>query len=155
MKRFQVNLLREIKGDLYRHLLDYAVAECSVALLVVRPTISIELSGRKLLNNLDKFLVSKSECSQWPGTVLLYGATAQVFQYKFNLESALLFKQAVSGLYEWVQPTLPEDLCLLRNTNEPWLVSISHEQDSYFYISKNEEDSLVAALPELKLYIEV
>jgi hypothetical protein len=60
-----------------------------------------------------------------------------------------VLKKATNALYGWVQPELPEDLCLLRDEKEAWLVSIAHERDSYLCLSEDERSRLLDALPQL------
>jgi len=59
--------------------------------------------------------------------------------------------KSASGLYDWVQPSLPEDLCLLRPDETPWLVTISHERDAYLVLDAKEHVELVREIPELTL----
>ncbi len=153
MSKFVLNLHAEPKGNLYRDLIRYAVVDCKMALLVVHKTMPLERSGQEVLAQLEAFLMQKVESSEWPGT-RLFGKTAWVFRYHFQLESAEILVGATDALYRWRQPSLPEDLCLLRADETPWLVSIAHERDGYLDLSQNEKDRLFDALPALRSLIE-
>jgi hypothetical protein len=59
--------------------------------------------------------------------------------------------RATEGLFDWVQPTLPEDLHILRTGGNPWLVTISRKEDGYFELSKEEKRLLVEEVPSLAL----
>lgn len=97
---------------------------------------------------LEPYLADTQVTSEWPGAIL-YGEKATVRRYRYELGSAAIFKRLGEGLYDWEQPKLPEDLCLLREDEVPWLISIAHEKDSYLYLSDEERAKLAAALPEV------
>ena len=153
MKIVRLNFIREPRGRLYRGLLDFALEVCKSALLVVGKRMPLGVRGQAILSQLEPFLKHKTELSEWPGTQLLFGGTAWVFQYDFTPECAEILKWATSGLYRWLQPRLPEDLCLLRADGRPWLVSITHERDGYLDLTPDEKVHLFEALPRLKALV--
>ena len=69
-------------------------------------------------------------------------------------ETAKILGEAVEGLFDWIEPELPEDLCILRPDGSPWLVTISHEQDAYFQLSDKEKGELTELVPDLRLVID-
>jgi hypothetical protein len=140
--------LEQPTGYLYRGLIDHALGECRSALLVVRPSLGLSSQALGVLKQLEHLLDEKVDASEWPGTKLFNGS-AVLFRYTFNAECAEILKQNANGLYEWLQPELPEDLCLLRADSIPWLVSISHEGDGCLYLAEAEISRLASALPEL------
>ena len=99
-----------------------------------------------MLSQLAGFLKEKYRSSVWPGT-RVGGKTAWVLHYDFGLVCAEVLKRAAHGLYDWQHPALPEDLCLLRSTGEPWLVTIAHEGDGYLDPSRREKSRLLRVLP--------
>lgn len=124
----------EPAGEFYEALLDHCFTCCKYALLVVRPTISLSSRGEEALAALGSALVNKSKQSEWPGT-RLHGHEADVYLYNYNLKCKTILLRSTRALYDWQQPELPEDLCLLKSKSEPYLISIAHERDSYFKIS--------------------
>jgi hypothetical protein len=118
-------------------------------LLVIRPSLPQELSVSEALKELEPYLRETQTSSEWPGTIL-YGEVATVYRYRFELSSAAILKRLAEGLYDWEQPKLLEDLCLLREDDNPWLVSIAHEKDSYLSLADDERTKLVVALPEIE-----
>lgn len=152
MRRIIWNLAEEPTGEVLHQLLEYALTQCKQFLLVTQET-ELKESGIQVLKNLEPFLLQKSEESQWPGTLLCgEGAGgATVYQYKYCPESAAIIKGVARGLYDWLGPDLPEDLCLMRSDGSPWLVTISHEKDAYLELSVEEKDDLIAKVPGLKL----
>ena len=127
---------------LYQRLLGHAVAFCGTALLVVRDSLQLEPSARLVFQKLAKFLRSAQKRAEWPGTKLLHGTAATVYEYEYNEALAHLLQSMAHGLYEWRQPRFPEDLCLLRPDRNPWLVSISHERDGYLELQPGEYEWL-------------
>jgi hypothetical protein len=153
MSRKYFTLMTEPRGDIYRRLLQYARGECVVALLVVRPTLPLSVTGENVLAQLEAYLQEQTESSEWPGTTLLDGV-ARVYRYRYAPECAAILARAAEGLYSWEQPHLPEDLCLLRADGEAWLVSIAHEKDSYLFLSDDEKARILATVPYMRSMIE-
>ena len=153
--KFIFDIRIEPRGETYRRVIDLALHFCDQALLVIRTNISLSPYGAQTLKFLEPFLLRKmAKATQWPGTVLHYNDlfpdnTATVYYYRLCSESARILKDAVEGLYSWKQPECPEDLCLLRSDGSPWLVTITHEEDSYLELTPKEKDRLLADVPEL------
>ena len=112
------------------------------------PCARTSLLPEQVFEHLRPWIREQREASEWPGTKL-YGHTARLTFFAFNEESVTVLKESAVSLYQWQQPALPEDLCLLRPGDEPWLVSIAHERDSYLAITEEERDALVELVPEL------
>jgi len=110
-------------------------------------------SGEALLRALEPYLRSERSVSEWPGTKLLNG-TAVLREYELLEESSLILETAVHGLYEWSQPSRPEDLVLWRGDGEPWLVTIAHEHDAYFLLTPTECEDLLSAVPSIDSELE-
>lgn len=120
-------IAREPAGERYRSLIDAGLRYGESLLLVVRNRDPLEQRGAELLTQMQPYLIEVSQEYEWPGT-LLYADTATVYRFKFNFASAQVLKDATDRLYNWVQPDLPEDLCILRADGSTWLVTITHEQ---------------------------
>lgn len=153
MKKNTYNLLIEPSNQDYYDLLDYASAECKYALVAIRDTIQLNSKGQEVLEKLSKYLYEEKQADEWPGTKLL-NSQARIFQFHYVPGSAEILKGAVSSLYKWLQPDLPEDLCLLRADETPWLVTISHENDGYFVLIDQEKNRLFSTLPQYRSMIE-
>jgi hypothetical protein len=139
--------LSEPRGDLYRSLLRHDSSERRTALLVVQKGMTLSASGQQVLSRLAPFVHRQEVSSHWPGTELLRGRQATVYHFDLTAESADLLSEVVDGLFEWLQPELPEDLCILRSDGSPWLTSISHENDAWLELGSLEHEALS---PELK-----
>jgi hypothetical protein len=155
MKRNFYNILREPTGSQYSSLLDYALKECNFFLLVTdRDNRQLSPAGKAVLNELAPFLYRMEMKSEWPGTVLSWGQVP-IYTYHYIEESVSILKKSATRLYQWQRPDLPDDLCLLRPDETPWLVTIAHENDSYFELSENEIRHLLKSLPSYKTMIEI
>jgi hypothetical protein len=139
-------ITREPRYEMYHQLVDYSLVLCDHFLLVLRDSISVDKSAENLMDELGSFLTSDEELSEWPGTKL-YDSTARVIRFSLTLESASILKSAVSALYEWAQPEFPEDLCFVRRSGKPWLITISHEKFSYLEMTEKEKDDFIKNVP--------
>jgi hypothetical protein len=144
-----LNIVHDLDGDIYHQILAIGATHCALALLVVRKTIPLDASANDFLSRMQSYLASKTESMEWPGTTLL-DDTAWVYQYRLTEGCIEGLKAGPASLYGWTQPSFPEDLCLLRDGGEPWLVSIAHEEDAYFQLSDEELVALLNEIPELR-----
>lgn len=142
-------LAEEPRGDVYRALIHFAVHRCTKFSVVVRDTLEDD-HPRKVLDSLKVHEISDTVTSEWPGTRLLSG-TAHLYYFALNDVSASLLNRFTDGLYGWLAPELPEDLCLYRPDGSLWLGTISHESDGFFELSAEEFGSLMKSVPGLKL----
>lgn len=149
------NILIEPTGQNYYGLLDYALGRYTFFLLVTeKKTKQLSLRGKKLLGELRPNIYRVQLKSEWPGTII-YGGEAMVYTYHFTPESAAILKDRANGLYQWQIPELPDDLCLLRADESPWLVNIAHERDSFFNLKSDEMRCFLKALPAYKPMIKI
>jgi hypothetical protein len=145
--RITFDLLAEPLDDLYAGILDSALAECRLALLVLQRPPAAESQAR--LRQFQPFLLRITESGEWPGNKMLPPHTAQLLWYDYRPECAELMKQAADRLYGWTQWDHPEDLCLFQDEDDLWLGTITHEHDGWFCLSTEEKARLVEALPRL------
>lgn len=146
--RQTVDISTEPRGGAYRGLVLFAVDRCSSFLLVEQQHLGLSMRARTVLAELQPSKRREWESREWPGTSLLkdYGT---VREFALTRETAAILARTADSLYSWVQPELPEDLCLLRPGGEPWLISIAHEPDAYLNLSSDELEALLSAVPEL------
>lgn len=153
MNKYTYNLLFEPSNQDYYDLLDYASAECRYALVVIRDTIQINVEGMEVLKRLSTYLYREKQTDEWPGTKLI-NRQARILEYHYVPEVVEILKTAVTRLYKWLQPDLPEDLCLLRVDETPWLVTISHENDGFFVLSEQEQNHFFNTLPQYRFMVK-
>lgn len=138
------------RGTLYSKLLLYSLKTCKTFILVLRPTVFVNNSAKNAIDELKPYLIEKCAQSEWPGTKLL-DSIALVYYFDLNKDSAEYLSNASTDLFSWLLPNLPEDLCLLRDNGNPWLVSTSHEKDAYLELTVAEKEELKRAIPDLVL----
>lgn len=146
----QYTLLKEPCGAEYTGLLRTLSCFCQYALLVVRPEIPLSPYGQETLLELEQEVVAKVARQEWSGT-RLHSGSATVYLIRLNSHSLETLCRRANRLYEWEQPLLPEDLCLMCTETEPLLVSISHERDAYLLLSDDEKRELLSAVPSLRI----
>lgn len=141
-----VDVLSEPTGQAYKRLVSFAQRKCATFLLVERTDVLPPMGARArlLIASLTPYLVAEGESAEWPGTKISR-PTAKVREYSLNDVSAHILRTAADGLYAWLTPNLPEDLCFLRADRTPWLVSVAHESEGSLFFKGAEE------LTELRL----
>src|SRR5262245_39445509 len=77
------------------------------------------------------------QARQWLGTILL---ADEAILYWSRVSDGLCSRvsQMKQGLFEWIHPGAPEDLCFCRDNSEPILVTTSQENDSYLLLTEAE-----------------
>lgn len=141
------SIVQEPRGRTYRGLLGIAQTICDTASLVVRGPDPIAAEIQSTLRKLEPFLESESELP----SVLSIGSPARVFRYRLSERCGVVLCAAVNGLYEWLQPQRPEDLCIIRE-NVPCLTTIAHERTAYLDLLPDEYQKLETLVPGLVLY---
>lgn len=129
--------------EMYHRVLRFSPQVCSKFVLVIRPDIPLSPLGQSVLTDLQPHLIRREEASRWPGTALLKGS-ASVLYFGLNPNTLSVITSNAPHPFAWCQPSLPEDLSLLRADESPWLVTTAHEHDLYFSLTDEERASLVA-----------
>lgn len=148
-QRRTFTIVEEPSRDAYRALLREASRSCSCFSLVQHEEVPLDATGLSLLASLTPYLIQSARVSAWPGTVL-YDSSAMLYTYSLSAESAHIISDTVDGLYDWLQPAWPEDIAFLRAADDPWLVTISHERDSYLVLSPTEHEAVLRGVPGLR-----
>jgi hypothetical protein len=115
---------------------------------VVRKDIVIDQDCHDVIRRFAAFVVEVRDTTEWPGTQLLDGV-ATVYRYLLSRESVLILMSYRMNIHRWVHPRFPEDLCFYASSGDPCFVTISHEADSYFMLSRPQLDDLAEKLPDL------
>jgi hypothetical protein len=150
MNRIIIDITEEPHGDVYRMLVDIASRRCAYFHLVMRPSLPVDESARAMLKKLQPWLEEERQVSQWPGTVL-HGHTATLYLFRLDRQVSKILQDSAEGLYDWIAPRLPEDLCFLRQDRSEWLITIAHEKDAYLHVDPVEEREIRSCVPNLRL----
>lgn len=140
------SLLAEPRDTEYRALLDSALPRCDTAVFLIAET-QLNNVGRALVQQLQRFWKTRQNLEnheRW-GKIALY-------RYDFCHDSAAILKEA-NGLYAWMPPQVPANLCLLRNDGGPWLISSAAENEAYVELTPFEKLLLGRAAPALVPYL--
>jgi hypothetical protein len=148
--RFVFDIISEPVEATYKRLLVACAELSSTVILVVRDPADLTSGALTLLANLERWCIGKEKNSEWPGTILK-NSSATVYTYKLESGVVSVLQDAADGLYEWVQPELPEDPCFLKADGSPTLVTIAHERDAYVRLTEPEAEALRVAIPRLRL----
>lgn len=128
--------------SLYRELIDLGRTNCATFGLVTGNW--RHHNDPEVLNTLKPYLVESVITKMWPGTQSLSDETICFQKFHLNQKSAAILKTCVSKLWDWSAPDFPEDLSFLRPDGRPYFVSIIHERDAYFKISKKQRVAIEA-----------
>lgn len=137
--RHRFLIVSEPRGEAYVQLLYLLKPYASAILFVIRHEISLSIAATLFLEKIAKYLIRHEERSFWPGTELI-GHTASVLTYKYESEVISEILSHSRGLYDWRQPELPEDLCLLREGEKELLTTVPHEKFSYLVVGPSEKE---------------
>lgn len=148
MDIIEIDIIKEISGDLYYRLIDFAVGRFPVFVFVIGRNRRLQENVQKIVDDLTPYLIKRFYDKEWPGTEILEGQV-EVFHFELNHESAYVLKKYTSSLYQWKHPILPEDLSIMRNSTQPWLCNIAHDDAAVLYVSPTEKAELLEAIPEL------
>ncbi len=103
----------------------------------------------RIFRQLEPFLLRVEPIGEWPGSAY---STKPVYFHEYVPASAQIIKSATDRLYDW-GGDLPDDLCLLRADESPFLLTLAHHQSSSLTLSPEEKDRLVSALPAIGPYL--
>jgi hypothetical protein len=141
-------LKRELKGGLYREVLEYSLLHCASAVVVVRSHISLSENAKSFLRRVEPFLLGDEAESPWLGAQL-FDAQSHFKRFVLSPESLQIVFDFSKKLYEWEQPVLPEDFSLFRANGQDWLVTMSHTRQAYLSLTREERAAIVVAIPKL------
>lgn len=157
--RRHYDIVEEPRGEVYRGLLGYLSQLCPLFLLLTNPSDTLGEQGRAVLQALSPVLVERRRTLYWPGTSpsssgeleewgLEFAPT--VYLFRLTEQSLSILLTVANGLWDWEEPDLPENLCLLRANREPCLVSSVADQFAYLYLTPSEMEGLLREIPQLR-----
>jgi len=147
----------EPRDETYRTLIRTAVARGAVGGLVANFT-SWDAPFAKFMSELVPHTLSVEETFEWPGTVVGGGNDGnkgprdewpRLHKFSLNQDVVHLLTSYAFGLYDWLHPRLPEDLCFFDQAGRVWMTSTSHERDAYLTLAETELRNLLVLVPSL------
>lgn len=140
-----LDVQKNISKAEFVYLLEYISNFAFAFTFVVRSEMEISSDAQLLIKRLGNSLIENKKVSEWPGTKLLDG-TAELYKYKLDAISKATLIEIGCGLFDWIQPSMPEDLSFLYQNGQNCLTSISHEKDAWLSINDNEYLDVVKKL---------
>ncbi len=134
-------VIREIKGKIYRNLIEYSSTQCDAVMFIVRKDLYLKnlKEFRKFSNLMDNFnnnlkgsLLKKRKGAYWVySKVCANNDLFDVYFYKFDSSIKTLLLQNDS-FYQWLHPLYPEDIAFFKN-GYCWFYSVAHEEICEIY----------------------
>lgn len=171
-----IKIISEPIGSIYTALIKYAGKKCSSFSLVWPVDIKIDDSAYQIHQELIEFLESEEEIkSEWQAIdgkdeknpilrkfvinsksldILIKAPNSFACPERENKASWRIDKNREPGLYSWITPALPEDLSFYTADGDKWLMSISHEEESYFNEAIVFPDEISRELPSLNIELD-
>lgn len=148
MERRVFDFIEEPSGATLRRLIQNLRRYSSTGMLVLRDDLELSESGRAMVARLEPRLLARKRSAPWPWTELL-DPYATLLHFKLDDVIVEEVLRASDGLYGWQQPSLPENLALLRDDGTTILGSITHDHDSWLEVAYHEFESIIRAVPPL------
>ena len=142
-------IINEPKNGIYSKLIDFLTIRCDSFILIKRDQLEFNQNCCKIIDLLKPYLIKKTNSNEWPGTKL-FGHSAIIYSFECNCKTGLILKNACNGLYSWLSPDLPEDICFYIS-DEPFLITISHEKTGILKNINRKVEIFKKELPEIKL----
>lgn len=101
----------------------------------------------ELFEKLEPFHLNTRTTFKWPGTTLSDWGNkpATIYTFSFNRETVAVLLEFGPSVWDWLEPSLPEDLVIYRGDSSPIFVTITHE-DAAFFLSNDDEVKLITQL---------
>jgi hypothetical protein len=144
-----LTIIDEPVDDAYQALLGFASRTGSCFSLVWREQAKFGASAHEIARLLESDLFAEARTDEWPGTRLI-GHMATVRTYGLSANALTVLKGA-RGLYDWHEPSRPEDLAFYTSDGRVWLGSIAHERNGFVCAAAIDVPELMAHVRGLKL----
>ncbi|TDL89551.1 stage III sporulation protein AH [Vibrio vulnificus] len=141
------------KKDVYKALIDMAIDVCDEFQIILRKDLGPVTTFDPVMKRLEHSFKEMKEESEWASTILGDNQTACVHYFYADENARHALKDLSNSLYGWVYPDLPEDLSFFSSGKE-WLVTSSHEKESYIHTENPIEIAKISRIKGLKFRIE-
>lgn len=124
-----------IKDNIYNNFIEYAVKNSKTLKMVLYDYCSLDI-----VYLLEKYLIKKERTGNLPGYTTSTSDNLNlpiVYEFESNESIISILQNYTNSLKNWVCP-LAEDLSFYDENNDPWFISITHEDMCYF--PKKDED---------------
>lgn len=140
------DLTENPKDEIYRELIKVLCDHSDKFYFVTRKELKY---NQEILARFKPYTIEIYKTKKWANT-MTKGPAATVFVMESNEETYKLLKQYASALYDWVAPSLPEDLTFIKN-NFAWFSCTTHEEFGSFSIRSDYYKDLIFKIQGLKV----
>ena len=105
--------------------------------------------NQEILVQFKPYTIESYKTKEWANTITK-GPAATVYIIESNTETCKLLQQSANNLYDWVAPSLPEDLTFIKN-NFAWFSCTTHEKFGGFSIRSDYYRNLISEIHGLKI----
>jgi hypothetical protein len=135
--------------------------------MVTRDSITLAENAKKFMSTINPHLKETREKQyEWPGTRIsreyeqllgkdwfeVQGATVRI--YNCSREALEYLLRVTDSLFQFVHPDYPEDFTCYRNIDDPFLVTVSHEEIGAIIAGDKERREIEKNIPGLVLVEE-
>ncbi|WP_413372242.1 leucine-rich repeat domain-containing protein [Paenibacillus taichungensis] len=139
------------RGTAYEQLIDKLIEKTDRFLLVDRGRYNEdEPPGvSKVLRRLQPYLIESctmEEMMMQSGAMYSEGI---YYIYRCTQESGQILKEEAKRFHDWLYPSLPDDLCFLKEDGSDYFFSVAHENIYGMHITQEEASELMERIPGL------
>ena len=141
-------IVGEPRGQTLRALLAISSRFCD-EFLVAHTKLTLSDRGVQLCDALSEFLIECADTDEYPAGRLAWG-TIRVCRYALTPASLGVIESACDHLFDWQEPALPNDLCLMRGS-QAWLVTMASDRTAVLSLDPDQREVVCTAVPGLRL----
>lgn len=138
-------------GTAYELLIDELIEKTDRFMLVDRKYVEGDTPERvaKVLQRLEPYLIEKSTMEEM---MMLSGAMYSegiYYIYRCTPDSGQVLKEEANRFHDWLYPSLPDDLCFLKEDGSDYFYTVAHEHMYGMHITQEEAIELMERIPGL------
>ncbi|MDR6717758.1 leucine-rich repeat domain-containing protein [Paenibacillus amylolyticus] len=139
------------RGTAYELLIDELIEKTDRFMLVDRKYVEGDTPERvaKVLQRLEPYLIEKStmeEMMMQSGAMYSEGI---YYIYRCTPDSGQVLKEEANRFHDWLYPSLPDDLCFLKEDGSDYFYTVAHEHMYGMHITQEEAIELMERIPGL------
>lgn len=140
------NITANPKGDTYKRLIETLCLHSDQFYFITRKELKY---NEEIIATFSPYTLNTYKTQKWAGTETT-DLAATVYIIESNAETYQLLVKHANSLFDWVSPTLPEDLTFIKN-NFTWFSCTTHEGFANFSIRSDYYKRLMCRIEGLVL----
>lgn len=143
------------KGEAYKRLIDFVVERTEQFVLSeMDPATENRKRYVELMRKLEPFLIEQCTMEQMQRKSGSNYSEGTYYIYRCCKDAGCVLKEAANGLYDWLQPNMPEDLCFWDANGADYLYTIAHEEMCGIRMNEEEAIQLADLIPGLFIELD-